>query len=92
MDWKDNKVFATCSSDHFIYVGEVGTTQSIRKFDGHKHEVNAIKWCPEGKLLASCSDDCTAKVIFIDIFIIIIKLLTLKTVMEYGFKRSATRF
>lgn len=62
VDWKDNKVFATCSSDHFIYVGEVGTAQSIRKFDAHKHEVNAIKWCPEGRLLASCSDDCSAKV------------------------------
>lgn len=25
-------------------------------------EVNAIKWDPTGSLLASCSDDCTAKV------------------------------
>jgi len=27
-----------------------------------KDEVNAIKWDPQGKLLASCSDDFTAKV------------------------------
>eukprot|EP00012_Vannella_robusta_P002216 CAMPEP_0206185292 /NCGR_PEP_ID=MMETSP0166-20121206/1717_1 /ASSEMBLY_ACC=CAM_ASM_000260 /TAXON_ID=95228 /ORGANISM="Vannella robusta, Strain DIVA3 518/3/11/1/6" /LENGTH=401 /DNA_ID=CAMNT_0053600451 /DNA_START=976 /DNA_END=2181 /DNA_ORIENTATION=- len=61
VDWKDNKTFATCSSDHSIHVGEIGTTQSIRRFDGHKNEVNTIKWCPAGRLLASCSDDCTAK-------------------------------
>jgi transducin (beta)-like 1 len=29
-------------------------------------EVNAIKWDPTGSLLASCSDDYTAKVIAYD--------------------------
>ena len=29
---------------------------------GHTDEVNAIKWDAEGKYLASCSDDCTAKI------------------------------
>lgn len=29
---------------------------------GHCDEVNAIKWDPSGSLLASCSDDYTAKV------------------------------
>ena len=29
---------------------------------GHTDEVNAIKWDPSGQLLASCSDDYTAKV------------------------------
>jgi WD40 repeat protein len=28
-------------------------------------EVNAIKWDPTGNLLASCSDDHTAKVLFV---------------------------
>ena len=29
---------------------------------GHTNEVNAIKWDPQGKFLASCSDDMTLKV------------------------------
>ena len=28
-------------------------------------EVNCVKWDPTGSLLASCSDDITAKVIFV---------------------------
>ena len=29
---------------------------------GHTNEVNAIKWDPQGRFLASCSDDMTLKV------------------------------
>jgi transducin (beta)-like 1 len=29
-----------------------------------QNEVNAIKWDPTGSLLASCSDDWTAKVLY----------------------------
>ena len=29
---------------------------------GHTNEVNAIKWDPQGKFLASCSDDMTLKI------------------------------
>ena len=35
----------------------------IKTFHGHQNEVNAIKWDPQGRLLASCSDDMTLKVI-----------------------------
>lgn len=45
-----------------IYVCELGKTRPIRAFQGHADEVNAIKWDPTGSLLASCSDDFTAKV------------------------------
>ncbi len=38
---------------------------------GHTNEVNAIKWDPQGKFLASCSDDMTLKV-SVDLFLIII--------------------
>ena len=34
----------------------------IKTFQGHQNEVNAIKWDPQGRLLASCSDDMTLKV------------------------------
>jgi transducin (beta)-like 1 len=35
---------------------------SLRAFSGHKNEVNTVCWNPDGKYLASCSDDGTAKV------------------------------
>jgi len=34
----------------------------VKTYSGHNDEVNAVKWDPSGTLLASCSDDCTAKV------------------------------
>jgi WD40 repeat protein len=48
--------------DHMIYVCKLGETKPIKAFKGHTDEVNAIKWDPTGTLLASCSDDYTAKV------------------------------
>ena len=32
------------------------------RFHGHSGEVNAISWDPSGQVLASCSDDATAKI------------------------------
>jgi transducin (beta)-like 1 len=62
VDWKDNKSFATCSTDKMIYVCKLGENKPVKCFQGHKDEVNAVKWDPQGNLLASCSDDCTAKI------------------------------
>ena len=62
VDWLDNTTFATSSSDGKVYVCKVGNTEPLKVFEGHKDEVNAIRWDPLGELLASCSDDKTAKV------------------------------
>ena len=62
VDWRNNVSFATSSMDHMIYVCKLGETKPIKAFKGHTDEVNAIKWDPTGTLLASCSDDYTAKV------------------------------
>ena len=62
VDWRNNISFATSSMDHMIYVCKLGETKPIKAFKGHTDEVNAIKWDPTGTLLASCSDDYTAKV------------------------------
>jgi transducin (beta)-like 1 len=43
-------------------VCKIGEEQPVKKFQGHTDEVNAIKWDPTGTMLASCSDDYTAKV------------------------------
>jgi transducin (beta)-like 1 len=64
LDWRDDTSFASCSTDKFIYVCELGKTQPIKTFVGHTDEVNTVRWDPTGNLLASCSDDCTAKVDF----------------------------
>lgn len=66
VDWRDATSFATCSSDAKIYVCQLGRTKPLTCFEGHEDEVNAIKWDPQGLLLASCSDDLTAKIWKID--------------------------
>ena len=62
VDWKDDLTFASCSTDKIVQICRVGSTQPLKTFSGHGDEVNAVKWDPSGTLLASCSDDCTAKV------------------------------
>ncbi|KAF3561913.1 hypothetical protein DY000_02011736 [Brassica cretica] len=37
-------------------------TRPVKTFAGHQGEVNCVKWDPTGTLLASCSDDSTAKI------------------------------
>lgn len=62
VDWKDNETFASCSTDKTVQVCKVGTSMPLKVYAGHTDEVNGVKWDPSGKYLASCSDDCTAKV------------------------------
>ncbi|XVF61273.1 hypothetical protein PTKIN_Ptkin08bG0117100 [Pterospermum kingtungense] len=62
VDWRNNVSFATSSTDHMIYVCKIGEIRPIKTFAGHQGEVNCVKWDPTGSLLASCSDDITAKI------------------------------
>eukprot|EP00667_Euglena_gracilis_P009419 EG_transcript_9566 len=63
VDWKDEFTFASCSQDMCIFVCRLGESRYLKKWEGHTNEVNACKWDTEGHgLLASCSDDRTAKV------------------------------
>jgi len=62
VDWKDDSTFASCSTDKTVHICQVGCARALHTYTGHKDEVNAVKWDPSGTLLASCSDDCTAKV------------------------------
>ncbi|CAA6662967.1 unnamed protein product [Spirodela intermedia] len=62
VDWRNNVSFASCSTDNMIYYCKIGETRPLKAFSGHQGEVNAIKWDPTGCLLASCSDDMTAKI------------------------------
>jgi transducin (beta)-like 1 len=62
VDWKDDTTFASCSTDKTVNICRVGVASPLKTYMGHTDEVNAVKWDPSGTLLASCSDDCTAKV------------------------------
>lgn len=73
VDWRSSDSFASCSQDMSIYVCQVGAKEPVKVFQGgkdpagesypgHQDEVNAIRWDAGGMLLASCSDDCTAKI------------------------------
>lgn len=62
VDWQTNISFASCSTDQRIHVCKLGVDKPIKSFQGHTNEVNAIKWDPQGQLLASCSDDMTLKI------------------------------
>ncbi|KAF5736192.1 hypothetical protein HS088_TW14G00328 [Tripterygium wilfordii] len=62
VDWRSNVSFATSSTDNMIYVCKIGETRPVKTFGGHQGEVNCVKWDPTGSLLASCSDDITAKI------------------------------
>jgi len=62
VDWKDDNTFASCSTDKTVHICRVGSEGPLKTYTGHTDEVNAVKWDPSGSLLASCSDDCTAKV------------------------------
>lgn len=72
VDWLDDDMFATCSTDKSLYVCRIikkeggGMTGEVVKHfeDAHGSEVNAIRWSPDGRYLASCSDDKVAKVCF----------------------------
>lgn len=78
VDWKDDHIFASCSSDKSVQIcriseeminGDFKASDSnagswvLRKFENaHEADVNEVKWSPDGKFLASCSDDGTAKI------------------------------
>ena len=66
VDWKDDTNFASCSTDRTVHIYNVNIEKPLKVYRGHADEVNAVKWSPSGKYLASCSDDCTAKVWEVD--------------------------
>jgi transducin (beta)-like 1 len=66
IDWKNADTFASCSKDKSIFIYQIGQNDPIREFQAHEHEINAIRWSPDGRILASCSDDKTVKLWSID--------------------------
>lgn len=59
--------FASCSADNSINLCKLGEPKPVKSFKGHTDEVNAIRFDPSQTLLASVSDDTTAKIWALDI-------------------------
>lgn len=62
VDWRDENTFASCSTDKMIFLCALDSTSPLMTYEGHREEINCLKFDPTGTLLASCSDDFTAKV------------------------------
>lgn len=62
VDWKDDDTFASCSTDKMIYMCSLESSYPIRMYEGHEDEINCLKFDPSGGLIASCSDDYTARI------------------------------
>ena len=63
IDWRDDSIFASCSSDGKILLYHISTPDKpILALEGHRNEVNSIKWSPDGTCLLSSSDDGTARI------------------------------
>ncbi|KAM0788735.1 hypothetical protein ACM66B_002827 [Microbotryomycetes sp. NB124-2] len=62
VDWNDDSTFASASMDKSVHLISVSRTTPIHRFKGHRDEVNMVKFSPCGTLLASASDDHTARV------------------------------
>jgi transducin (beta)-like 1 len=62
VDWRDNTSFASCSTDKMIYLCSLEESGPLRAYEGHRDEINCVRFDSSSSLLASCSDDGTAKV------------------------------
>ncbi|KAH3743445.1 Apolipoprotein A-IV [Pelomyxa schiedti] len=62
VDWRNATSFASSSARGPICICDLKSKKPTMRLEGHESEVNVIKWDPNGLLLASCSDDRTAKV------------------------------
>ncbi|TCD68083.1 hypothetical protein EIP91_011536 [Steccherinum ochraceum] len=62
IDWISDQIFASCGADALIHIWKLDSNTPFRTFAGHTKDVNQIKCNPSRTLLASCSDDGTARI------------------------------
>jgi transducin (beta)-like 1 len=61
-EWQTDDTFSTCNENRKIEVLNMRFKKPIKTFSGHTGSVQSIQWDPQGKLLASGSQDNTVKV------------------------------
>ncbi|CAI5703465.1 unnamed protein product [Peronospora effusa] len=57
----DNSKFASCGRDRDVFMWDVPTAQVIRKFEGHEHSVNCVRYNADSSVLLSGSYDKTIR-------------------------------
>ncbi|KAH8099279.1 WD40 repeat-like protein [Cristinia sonorae] len=62
VDWISEDIFASCGADAQINIWKLDSLTAVRTLSGHTKDVNQIKCNPKHTLLASCSDDWTARI------------------------------
>lgn len=62
VEWLTDDIFVSCGVDLLIHVMKLGVDNPLETLSGHIDEVNQLKCNPRRTLLASCSDDGTARV------------------------------
>ncbi|KAI0931269.1 hypothetical protein AcW1_001282 [Taiwanofungus camphoratus] len=62
VDWLTEDIFASCGADGKIQIMSLQSTRPPKALVGHTTEVNQIKCSPSRTKIASCSDDCTARI------------------------------
>lgn len=61
VDWRSNEEFAIGTSDGLVIVYNINKEKAVISYAAHSSDVNSVQWSPDGSILASCSDDNTAK-------------------------------
>ncbi|KAF1780120.1 FAD-linked oxidoreductase-like [Phytophthora cactorum] len=57
----DNNKFASCGRDKDVFMWDVPTAKVIRKFEGHVHSVNCVRYNADSSVLLSGSYDKTIR-------------------------------
>lgn len=57
----DNALFASCGGDKLVFLWDVGTAQTIRRFEGHWGRINCVDFNADASVLVSGSYDATVK-------------------------------
>ncbi|MBE9076801.1 hypothetical protein IQ241_05740 [Romeria aff. gracilis LEGE 07310] len=57
----DAAILATGGDDRLVKLWDASTGRCLRSLPGHTNTINAIAFHPQGKLLASCSQDATIR-------------------------------
>ncbi|CAI5720063.1 unnamed protein product [Hyaloperonospora brassicae] len=58
---QDNSKFASCGRDKDVFLWDVPTARVIRKFEGHEHSVNCVRYNADSSVLLSGSYDKTVR-------------------------------
>jgi len=58
---QDNGRFASCGGDKTIFIWDIKTGNTIRKFMGHFAQINCVAWNEDHSVLFSGSNDSTLR-------------------------------